>query len=1806
MANKELMITLGLDSSSYTQNVRKAKDLNKELDSSFNLLKSSSEKFEDTLSGLGKKQDYLANKMKVASQLTEVYAKRITETQTAVDKAKKDSETYAEKLEKLNAVKEKLSATSSAESKSYQACLQGIKSYTQLLDKANKAVTANEKRLSEARNGYNETQIAMQSLGREATLTAEKMSAMRVDENINKLSISVKDYQHEFELLRNSTNNFDNTMDGLSTTQNHYNQQIELTEKLMKAQSEEMKNSSKKIQYYEQEVREVSKELNEWQTILDQMNGTEDSFDYTRKHVEGLRAELSNVNKIVEFHQERMGSLDKEYKQNDVSLSRFNGTLNTTGDKIKDLRDKASVFEALSEKVDELANGSITKLEKEMSELDNEFKLATTLAKNYESTLGGLEIKQRYFNESLKLANSAFNEYSQDLINIKAKTSDLTKEQKDLENEIRSQIALLATLDGAEWDKQNEKLEELKKNYDSVNKNLEAHTKKLDQVERGYTESRQKVAGLKTEFESIQGQMDSLSKKRVFDDLDNKVKSITDKIKVLESQFKATESTMKNFSRTKEGLAAKTETYKAKIGALKDQLNILNTTLDKNGKELTNLKEEQDQVALSVNALRVKMLQMDKDSPQYAEALISLSKLEQSYEDVKNEANKFESANSRLQVEINETTSEINTLTRATNNLNKEFTAEKFERFGSTMQSVGNGISQVGQSLMGISMVLGGAQTAMVATGIGFTDSMSRVKAVTGATKEEFEMLEESSREMAKVTVFSASDCADALTFLGLAGYSASEAVETLPNILSLGQAAAIDLSVASDLATDSIASLGFVGADAVKALPDYLDKVAMASTKSNTSIEQMMQAYIKVGGQLDTMNIGLDTSASMLGVLANRGIKAESAGNSLNSILINMTKESGQSADAMQLLSDRLGYTNNLMFDSEGNMRNIEDCFLDMSKAMEGMTQQEKINIINMIGGKTQAKTLQKLMQGMITDTGELSSEYLELKKNIESAPDMNALEEMAKIMTDNLGGDVKILKSQIEESFLTIFDTLEPRLRDFVQNLTKKIEEFTEWFIKLDEPMQNFILGFSAFLVIAPPILMAIGAMASGIGAIAEVIGLCTKKFPGFKKEVKDADGKIVQLNKSTQKFTDSIPKMTEQIKNYGKSTSNFFKGLSKDVGGWASGLGSTVSGALSGLGSAIGGAISGAIAANAPAIWASISGVLSTLGGWIATGLGAIFSAAGLEIVAIAAAIAGAIYLIYKAAKYLYENWEDICKKIQEIWQGFLDWFSETGKFMKEKAKEIGEYLKEGLKAAFEFVKELPSKAKKLITTIFKGIMDSIAVAIGNTIGLFLTIGKEIYDILSGAFTSLDGVFKILEGIFTLNFEKIKEGIQQVFQGIFDIITDTLHNAWAFISGSIENFAKVFGVNLDGLTEKVEDWVIGLWNSFVEWRQKFYDSIIIWITGIGTKLSEWASTTWTNFTTWLGNLWTDLGNWFTNLFIQFPIWLAQVGTTLVNWCTETWTNFTTWLSQLRDNLAEWASITWTNFVAWLGNLWNSFTTWCSDMWSKLTEFLAKFAQDPIKYLKLFAVNIANGLKEAWNSFKTWCSDMIGKLLGWFSEFIQKTKEKLDEWAAKFQEIIPDIIEYFKELPGKIKDIGIDMIKNLYEGAKEGLANWGGKIKDSIGNIADGLWSKAAPANVNARVNYTQGDMPSLARIAPAEVDDYSIATVSNGFSGLGNIIGDMFKDAFSLDNYKTTGGFYNPNSVRVKANDGAKNSNNALLEALIQQNQLLMQMLTNSTIEVGVNVDGRTIAKASAKYMENEINTINKRKSRLGLSS
>ncbi|WP_131058214.1 phage tail tape measure protein, partial [Clostridioides difficile] len=287
------------------------------------------------------------------------------------------------------------------------------------------------------------------------------------------------------------------------------------------------------------------------------------------------------------------------------------------------------------------------------------------------------------------------------------------------------------------------------------------------------------------------------------------------------------------------------------------------------------------------------------------------------------------------------------------------------------------------------------------------------------------------------------------------------------------------DLGLASDLVTDSMSSMclevdkvsksGKVLAGA--GLSEYLDKVANASTKSNTSIQQLMEAFNVAGGTFSNLKVPLSEATAIMGMLANRGVKGTDAGHALNSIMVNLTTGAGQAGKAMK----KLGVS---AFDNQGKFKGMSNVLKEVANKTKDMTDEQKNYYLSAIGGKTQLKTLQKLLDGV-------GNEYDSLKKKIDNSK--GALKTMSDVMKDNTKGGLATLKSALEETGITIYYQLKPAIASVVDNLTK----MTVWFNNLSEPIKrvitNVMLSVGAFGVL----LLTIGAVSLIVSKAIGIFG-------------------------------------------------------------------------------------------------------------------------------------------------------------------------------------------------------------------------------------------------------------------------------------------------------------------------------------------------------------------------------------------------------------------------------------------------------------------------------------------------------------------------------------------------------------------------------------------------------------------------------------------------------------------------------------------------------------------------------------------
>lgn len=360
-------------------------------------------------------------------------------------------------------------------------------------------------------------------------------------------------------------------------------------------------------------------------------------------------------------------------------------------------------------------------------------------------------------------------------------------------------------------------------------------------------------------------------------------------------------------------------------------------------------------------------------------------------------------------------------------------------KFKSALSGLGSiastALKGVTTAVAAVTTAVAGVATAAVKVGSGFESSMSQVAATMGLTvedirngSEEFELLSQAAKDAGATTAFSASEAADALNYLALAGYDAATSADVLPSVLNLAAAGGLDLAYASDLATDAMAALGIEASSAN--LTEFGDKMAKTASKANTSVGQLGEAILTVGGTAKSLAGGTTELNAALGVLANRGIKGAEGGTALRNVILALSAPTDKAADAMSALGLEV-------YDAAGNMRPLNEVFRDLDSALSGMTEGEKTKVLNEIFNKVDLKSAQALLAGC-------GEEFDNLAAAIDDSA--GAMQNMADTQLDNLQGDITIMKSALEGLGIGVYENLQAPLRDTVQFATELVGQLSE----------------------------------------------------------------------------------------------------------------------------------------------------------------------------------------------------------------------------------------------------------------------------------------------------------------------------------------------------------------------------------------------------------------------------------------------------------------------------------------------------------------------------------------------------------------------------------------------------------------------------------------------------------------------------------------------------------------------------------------------------------------------------------------
>ena len=485
--------------------------------------------------------------------------------------------------------------------------------------------------------------------------------------------------------------------------------------------------------------------------------------------------------------------------------------------------------------------------------------------------------------------------------------------------------------------------------------------------------------------------------------LDEGLKKADKSIKNVRNELVEVEKALKLDPNNAELLAQKQELLAEQVAKTSDKLKLL--------------KDAQSQVEQQFRSGQIGVEQYRAFQRELSNTQIQYSRLRAEQSEYRREQSALHQATESMRTQIQSLARGLQTLAEQAKKVANEAMKALQISFKAVASEVEVGMKAFQAYVTGLTT----ATTAIAAFGIKngatFEASMSKVQSLSGASGDELKALEDAAREMGATTSKSAAEAADALGYMSLAGWDTNQMLTGLEPILRASEAGAMDLATCSDLVTDSMSAMGIK----TEELNHYLDVVTNTQNSSNTSMQQMLDAYVGVGGTLKNLEIPLEESATLIGILGNRGIKGAEAGTSLNSVLVNLMGTSGQASEALDSL--------NISMYENGQRKDLTVMLDELNTKLAECDEQSRDAFTAMIGGKTQMDTLQALLAGMNEEYGELNDKINHSNGSLMST---------AKTMQENFNGAVTAAKSATEGLGISLFKVFSPALTDEIKHVT------------------------------------------------------------------------------------------------------------------------------------------------------------------------------------------------------------------------------------------------------------------------------------------------------------------------------------------------------------------------------------------------------------------------------------------------------------------------------------------------------------------------------------------------------------------------------------------------------------------------------------------------------------------------------------------------------------------------------------------------------------------------------------------------
>ena len=774
----------------------------------------------------------------------------------------------------------------------------------------------------------------------------------------------------------------------------------------------------------------------------------------------------------------------------------------------------------------------------------------------------------------------------------------------------------------------------------------------------------------------------------------------------------------------------------------------------------------------------------------------------------------------------------------------------------------------------------------VIELGQNFTSTMSEVSAISGATGEDFEKLEACAREYGATTVFSASNAAEALKYMSLAGWDADQSTSALGGVLNLAAASGMELGAASDMVTDYLSAFAMEAGDAAY----FADLLSYAQSHSNTTAEALGEAYKNCAANLNAAGQDVETVTSLLEGMANQGYKGSEAGTAMAAIMRDIT-------NGMKDGAIKIGETSVAVMDAQGNFRDLTDILTEVEAATNGMGDAERAVALSSTFTADSTKGLNLILnEGM----DKIAGYEEELRGASGSA------EEMANIMNDNLSGDVAAMNSAFEELGLKIYDALESKLRAGVQFITNGVIPAIEWLGGHIPEVTIAVSGLGAVIAamnwgtISSKIAMVKGALvklAAALGGVSlpaiAIIAVITAVALAF-----------TNLWKNNEEFRNKITAIWDGIK---AKFDEFGQGIVDRL-------------------NALGFEFED-ITEVMKAVWDGFCEVLAPIFEGVFQQISNILSEA-LDILT-------GLFDIF--AGIFTGDWDMVWQGVQEVfgavWDFVVATFENWISTFTSLADTVLGWFGTDWETVWTNVKTFFSDTWNAISSFFSGILTGIKTFFTDTWNAIVSFFSGI---LSGIYSSVTGTMTEIHDTFTNIWDSITGFLSGAWETIKNIVTVGIMAVKEIISAAFQIITLPFRF----IWENCKDTVLSIWETIKSVIGEKIDAVKEKITTVTTAISNVASAAWNAISSTASSLWEGIKGTIGSKIDAAKEKVSTATSAITSVASSAWSNVSSTASSLWSTISSTVSSKISAARSAVSSATSTITSVASAAWSSVSS--------------------------------------------------------------------------------------------------------------------------------------------------------------------------------------------------------------------------------------------------------------------------